>query len=35
MASRLTVLTEWLLGDKQGDRRQRMPFGFERMRTRR
>jgi len=31
---RLTVLTEWVLGDKQGDRLQRMLFGFERMRTR-
>ena len=31
---RLTVLTEWLLGDKEGDRLQRMLFGFERMKTR-
>jgi hypothetical protein len=27
----LTVLTPWLLGDKEGDRLQRMLFGFEKM----
>lgn len=31
---RLTVFTPWLLGDKEGDRLQRMLFGFEKMRTR-
>ena len=31
---RLTVLTAWLLGDREGDRLQRMRFGFERMKTR-
>ena len=31
---RLTVLAPWLVGDKEGDRVQRMLFGFERMRTR-
>jgi len=33
-AERLTVSTPWLLGDKEGDRLQRMLFGFEKMRTR-
>jgi hypothetical protein len=33
-ADRLTVLTPWLLGDKDGDRLQRMLFGFARMKTR-
>jgi len=31
---RLTVMTPWLLGDKQDDRLQRMLFGFEKMKTR-
>lgn len=31
---RLTVLTPWLLGDKEGDRLQRMLFGFAKMKTR-
>jgi hypothetical protein len=31
---RLTVLSPWLLGDKEGDRLQRMLFSFERMKTR-
>lgn len=31
---RLTVFTPWLLGDKEGDRLQRMLFGFSKMKTR-
>lgn len=31
---RLTVLTRWLLSDKEGDRLQRMLFGFRKMSTR-
>ncbi len=30
----LSGFTPWLLGDKEGDRLQRMLFGFKRMRTR-
>jgi hypothetical protein len=31
---RLTVFTPWLLSDKDGDRLQRVLFGFEKMKTR-
>jgi len=31
---RLTVLTPWLLGDREGDRLQRMVFGFAKMKAR-
>jgi len=33
-ADRLTVMTPWLLGDKEGDRLQRMLFGFAKLKTR-